>query len=402
MPLTPWAASLALLGLNAVTEDGPPTLQPDSVLLGVPGDPSTSFGVSWRARPETGAGWLEWRMAGRPETAKRVEAGFADVWEGRWRTRSFSAEVFGAAAGAQVEYRVAAGDRQTPWQKVRLASADPKPFRFIWLGDAQSIIKERCTPVFEAAHRAAPDAAFVLHAGDLIDTNTSYGEWAEWHYAARSFAAATPSLSTPGNHEYGRPGRFKGLSPYWRPAMVLPVNGPKGMEETAWWMDWQGLRIISLDSLKPTDEQVEWMKGLPNWDKVQWTIASTHYPIFPALTGQEMPGRTAKLQKAFEELGVNLVLTGHHHSYARSGLVLGRDFDAPQGVMYAVSVAGPKFYRQDKMPWMKVGLARTQTYQVIDVGPEALTYRAFTQDGAEVDSVTITRDQKLPGLRREP
>ena len=50
---------------------------------------------------------------------------------------------------------------------------------------------------------------------------------------------------TPGNHEYG-----KGviLSPQWRPQFNLPLNGPKGLEETCYFVNYSNLKVISLDA----------------------------------------------------------------------------------------------------------------------------------------------------------
>lgn len=401
MPLGLWSACLCLTGATALTEDGPPTLAPDSILLGAIENSPGQFGVTWRTSPLAEPGWLEQRQPGKESGATRTPAKTQTVGEGRWRATLHEAPL-NVPPGGAVEYRVGSGAFSTQWRRVSGPPRQNEPVRFIWLGDAQTRIKQSCTPVFQAAFKKAPDADFVLHAGDLIDDNLSSREWAEWNYASRFFGPVIPQLSTPGNHEYGRPGKFKGLAPYWRPAMVLPQNGPAGMEETAWVLDWGILRIISLDSLKPTDDQVSWLRSLPASPLAKWTIVSTHYPIFPALKGQEMPGRTMRLQEVFEELGVNMVLTGHHHSYARSAFVQGKDWDAQQGIVYAVSVAGSKFYRQDRMPWMARGVPRTQTYQIISVDQGALKYEAFSKDGELLDSLEIREENKLAPRQKAP
>ncbi len=60
-----------------------------------------------------------------------------------------------------------------------------------------------------------------------------------------------PSLPTPGNHEYRAIPEVDGenatrrLSVQWRPQFTLPENGPEGLEETVYYMDYQDARIIS-------------------------------------------------------------------------------------------------------------------------------------------------------------
>ena len=94
-----------------------------------------------------------------------------------------------------------------------------------------------------------PKAHFLLHAGDLVNRRNSDHEWGEWYYSGGWIYRMMPSIATPGNHEYGKDEADQYvLSNHWKPTFTLPENGPVGMQETVFYIDYQGTRIISLDS----------------------------------------------------------------------------------------------------------------------------------------------------------
>lgn len=66
-------------------------------------------------------------------------------------------------------YRVGDGVNWTEWQHFRTAKQESAPFSFIYFGDAQNDIRMHWSRVFRESFRLAPDAAFTLHAGDLIN-----------------------------------------------------------------------------------------------------------------------------------------------------------------------------------------------------------------------------------------
>src|SRR5262249_21666459 len=146
------------------------------------------------------------------------------------------------------------------WFQFRTASDRPEPFSFIYFGDAQNGIRSLWSRVVREAFSDAPRARFIIHAGDLVDSANSDAQWGEWFGAGGWINAMIPSLPTPGNHEYPLAhGEAKHLSRYWRPQFALPENGPPGLEETTYYLDYQGVRIISLNSSERQAEQVPWL-----------------------------------------------------------------------------------------------------------------------------------------------
>ena len=84
---------------------------------------------------------------------------------------------------------------------------------------------------------------------------------------------------------------------------------------------------------------------------------------------------------------MDLVLSGHDHTYARTGQVDTSDlknvpsgyqqaYDPVIGTVYVVSVSGPKMYGITKGNYAKRVAENTQLYQVIHIDDKNLEYKA--------------------------
>jgi 3',5'-cyclic AMP phosphodiesterase CpdA len=108
----------------------------------------------------------------------------------------------------------------------------------------------------------------------------------------------------------------------------------------------------------------------------KWSIVLMHAPPFATRPGRSNPAVVARWLPILEAHDVDLVLTGHDHSYAR-----GFHGD-PNGPVFASSVSGPKFYPATDADWVANGATRvawatgTATYQVITITGDQLSYRA--------------------------
>jgi PAS domain-containing protein len=329
-----------------------PTPMPERVVLTWDEDPATSQSVTWRTDTSVEKAVAEIAIAnanGRALQPLRFEAKTSyfksDLNEAHYHTLTFRK----LQPDTLYAYRVGDGANWTEYFHFRTASDRPRPFSFIYFGDAQNEVKTHWSRVFREAFRDAPRAAFILHAGDLINEDARDAEWGEWHGAPAWVNGTIPLIATPGNHEYYRANqgpaneriwttkngkdiavdielveesaaeggelfkvtaktldgkvahiefndddeitlvgegvealtgytaeellgtdyddpplndrrRDNGIpmvSDHWRPQFAFPLQSPpKGLEETVYYIDYQGTRIISLDSNKQQEAQV--------------------------------------------------------------------------------------------------------------------------------------------------
>ncbi len=297
-------------------------------------------------------------------------------------------------------YRVGHGEYWSAWAHFRTATNEESPLSFIYFGDAQNDIKSLWSRTIRGAYQQMPKADFLLHAGDLVNRRNRDHEWGEWYEAGGWIYQMMPSIATPGNHEYGKDQNDNYvLSKHWKPTFTLPENGPPGLEETTYYIDYQGTRIISLDSpafrrsSKDSAIIVDWLRDVLISNTQKWTILTMHYPIYSTKFGRDNVELRHAVQPLLEQHGVDLVLTGHDHTYGRgTNLPIGNGKKVSlDGPIYVVSVSGPKMYDLGLDAWMQRGASNTQLYQLIHIDQDLLRFEAFTVDNKLYDAFEISK-----------
>lgn len=379
-----------------------PTALPDRIVLTWQGDPARSQSVTWRTDASVERAVAQIALAeagpGFPAKAQTVEAVTTPLTTDLGPAHYHTARFENLKPRTKYVYRVGDGVNWSEWIQFRTAADRPEPFSFIYFGDAQNDIKAHWSRVIREAYSDAPKARFIIHAGDLINSANRDAEWGEWFQAGGWVNAMMPSIPSPGNHEYARePDDTRRLSRHWRPQFALPENGPKGLEETVYFIDYQGARIISLNSNERQAEQVEWLeKALAN-NPNRWTILTFHHPIFSSARGRDNPELRALWKPLFDKHRVDLVLQGHDHTYARSNLRTGMNVrEAESGTVYVVSVSGPKMYNLERSDWMQRAAEDTQLYQIISIDGNRLTYEARTATGDLYDAFELHKRRGRP------
>ena len=296
-------------------------------------------------------------------------------------------------------YRVGDGKNWSEWNQFQTADTEAKPFKFLYMGDAQNDIKSLCSRVFRAALLKACDARFILHAGDMVTTADNDDQWSELFETAGWAFRTIPSVPVIGNHEQPdlQPKELKGLSVYWRPQFAMPENGPEGLKGLTYFIRYQGALIVVLNGTRNLPEQAQWLdKVLSDNHGQAWTIVAIHQPFFS--TGKQRTGE--QYQQAFlsivDKHKVDLVLQGHDHTYARSHkLQGGQVVDAKaDGTVYCISVVGTKQYAVNpiNVPLMSHTGSQTQLFQVISVDGGRLDYQSWTASGELFDSFSLVKD----------
>ncbi|MBX3445064.1 MAG: metallophosphoesterase family protein [Planctomyces sp.] len=384
-----------------------PSLLPDRVILTWSDDPATTMSVTWRTSTEIEQGLAEIAPAAPdskfPERAARIRADRqrldADLGPAQYHSATFR----DLSPSTRYAYRVGDGVNWSEWNQFSTASADPQPFSFVYFGDAQNNIRSMWSRVVREAYRDAPKAAFMIHAGDLINRAESDAEWGEWFMASSHLHRMTPCVPTPGNHEYVALRKIAGipvssrLSHHWRALFTLPENGPAGLEETCYWFDFQGVRIVSLNSNVEFFRQAEWLNDVLSRNPQKWTILTFHHPVYSSVAGRDNPLLRATWQPVFDQHRVDLVLQGHDHTYSRSGMMTADNVPTGEGrrdengTVYVVSVSGPKMYDVQRRPFMHRAAEDTQLYQIIAIDGDELTYEARTAAGELYDRFLIRK-----------
>ncbi len=397
-----------------------PTAMPDRICLSLTAEPATSIAISWRTDASVLKPVVEFALAAdgpRFVEDKQTVAGTSQSLTTDLGTAKYhEATLVGLAAKTKYLYRVGDGVNWSEWSEFTTAATTAEPFSFVYFGDAQNDIKSHWSRVVRNAFRDAPRAAFFLHAGDLINRAESDAEWGQWFYAGGFIHRTLPAIAIPGNHEMARrvvdpnsDETFRELSHHWRPTFALPTNGPESLHETCFFIDYQGVRIVGLNSNEQQELQATWLEDVLA-DAKGWKIVTHHHPLHSASKGRDNPELRDLWQPIYDKHGVDLVLQGHDHTYARSDLMRypskpnngrvpvgesnvteGANLRVAGGTVYVVSVSGPKMYDLDPKPYMRSAAENTPLYQVLTVEGDRLRYKACTATGRLYDSFELRR-----------
>lgn len=391
----------------------PPRARPDRIVLSWTGDTASTQAVTWRTDVGVSGACAEILPAsdgpvtGSPARHPARSEDLAPA--GAPAARYHSVEFTGLKPDTLYLYRLGDGKSWSEWFQFRTARREAAPFTFLFFGDPQTDIRSQWSRVWRQGWLTAPQAAFAVLTGDLINQGNSDDEWGEWFEAVGWVGATRPLVLAAGSHEYagsataadGR--KNKSLSCHWRPQFSLPRNGPAGLAETCYWFDYQGTRFVVLNALEKREEQAAWLRTVLSGPRPRWTVLAFHDPIFSGGRNRDNPKYRALWKPVIDELQVDLVLSGHDHVYARSGLDgvptgYPAEREVVNGTVYVVAVSGPKMYELTAKSWAVRTAANTQSFQWITIDGDELRYTARTATGRPLDAFTL---RKRPGARNE-
>lgn len=402
----------AQLSDTGLSDEYIPTALPDRIILTVTEKPATSVTVNWRTMDNMKESMVEYLIADAHSkftiTINQLKA----------HSRAFNFEKINAVnhrvrindlkPDTQYMYRVGSADNWSEWMQFRTANdALKKPkLSFIYFGDAQQGIKPLWSRVIRKAYAAMPDAQLILHAGDLVNVANKDQDWGEWFAAGEFIHGSIPSVMTPGNHEYTHEDGKAHLSVYWKEQFLLPQNGPVDelLENSSYYTDIQGVRIISLNTQMieeaPSEpciaRQREWLEALLKSNPQKWTCVVMHHPVYSTKKGRDNKKVRTQLKPLFDKYGVDLVLQGHDHAYARGMNKIALTGGGPNdrsGTMYVVSVSGAKMYETEPQAWADIITGDLQLYHLIDIDDQVLSFKSYLATGELLDAFDLVKQK---------
>jgi acid phosphatase type 7 len=379
-------------------------LLPERVVLNVTPSPHDSQAVTWRTRQKGTAPAaqiillsnllnLETGISCFKADTSRVETG--DTGQAYHHSVVFD----DLSADTEYAFRVGDDPNWSEWCRFRTASDGPAPFTIVFFGDIQIQVHALGSQLFRTAAMAVPDAAFWLFAGDMVDNGPDDREWAEFFAAVSWMPRTFPLVPVPGNHEYPdpriTPPGDRQITPLWRPHFTLPDNGPPGLEETVYYFAYQGVLFIILNGNEQIETQAAWLEAVLSQNTPEWIIVCIHQPVYPISTRRHSTTFQEVFVPVFDRFGVDLVLQGHDHGYARTVALKNHRAvtEKETGTVYIISNSGPKFYKiSDRYdPIMARTGSHEMLFHTIQVKDNTLHFKAFDMMKQPVDEVVIPK-----------
>ena len=266
----------------------------------------------------------------------------------------FKANITELIPGTKYEYQIGKKDstKADDWSEVYSFTTEAnecKEFSFVAVGDTQSITWGGTTAAdkgmmfaqaaIKKAFEKLPNAAFMLHVGDMVDDGGNRNMWNHYFKALGDYCATIPHFAVPGNHDVWQVKSFFFNQHFNHPSnggnsaidldILNTVNNNiskaliNNCDEMVYSYDYGDVHFVVLlsgnyleDDAIIMNSQREWLeKDLETNKDAKWTIVSFHEPAY---SQEGVATSRREFSDIIEKYGVDLVIQGHAHFVTRT------------------------------------------------------------------------------------
>lgn len=365
--------------------------QPIRLLLTFGNDGEQSRNISWQCGSALQPSRVELVKENTTDTLK-IEAQSKLFKTSGGKMGYYWAKLKKLSFHSKYSYRVCTGAEASAWYHFSMPDHTTDRFSFVYFGDVQDSLNGKMKELFTNVRHQQPKTDFYLFGGDLIERPmNSY--WQEAFNSLDSITQTTPVVAAPGNHEY-----IKGLVNLIEDRFTYVFSylvDSRYKDNNVYAFDYKDATIITLDSNRDIwflYSQREWLKEKLQQSTKKWKIVVLHHPIYSVRGKYNNLAVRSMFNSLLTDCGVDLVLQGHEHGYAR--MINKADNGSLTTPVYLVSHCSPKDYRlyfNDK--YDRYG-TNNKFYQNISVSKDTLHIQAFTGDNKLYDDISVIKVNK--------
>ncbi len=304
------------------------------------------------------------------------------------------------------EYRIIDGDATSYWYDLKKILGDK--FKAIIFPDSQCGGNyDPWGGVAGSAFAKNPDAILFVNVGDLVDNGQDHKQWTDWLAHIQQFSPEFVFAPVMGNHEtYTREWTVREPVAYLN-YFATPETGDKNFPRRFYSFDVGAAHFAVLDSQwdelgkEIIDAQKNWLRQELNSTDKPWKIIFVHKDVLQ----YRINGRPERREgfsdvgeifmPEFDSIGVDVVFTGHLHTYRNRGRIKNFQRDENGSLYILTGVAGNVRYGG---LWIDHALDKviapqpeTDNYITLEVDKKNLTVKCFSPNGRPIDEVTLTK-----------
>ncbi len=231
----------------------------------------------------------------------------------------------------------------------------------------------------------------LVSGGDVVNNINSRDEWRSFFDAFNTHKDELKMIAANGNHLRNRSYSEKKI---FSKRVKIPDNGPAGMEKRFYSYDYGCVHFTVLDSNFMGNGRPDVVAHMRGWiehdlaeSKQPVSIIVMHHPMFVIKDTFNDYARAELMRRdyleVFDRYGVDFILCGHQHVYARSKAFNGNGKPDENGMIQLMGVSGTKVY-DDKLTG---GLTETYTNQPVAT--------VFETDGQTIWLTTINETGEI-------
>ncbi|WP_075618625.1 purple acid phosphatase family protein [Paenisporosarcina indica] len=379
-----------------------------------PGSDETQRTLNWYTGKTEHSGVVELtkqNAKGKVVSKTTFEATVADTSSGE---SSHKATITGLTEDSNYSYRI--GDGNGNWTKsYEFETQDTEEFNFLFFGDVQigasgnaKTDGDSWESTLSTTMERYPDTAFLVSAGDQVNTATNESQYDEWF--APEELTKYPISTTIGNHDNSAV-----FSEHFN------VPNATGLGDSVAGSDYYYVygdtlfMVLNTQSSDNAEHKLAMEQAIADNPNVKNKIVVLHKSIYSTAshaTDSDILNFRANLVPIFDELDIDVALMGHDHVYVRTFQMLG---DAPvekvtyddkgaavnpEGTLYLTgnSSTGSKFYNlKSESIYANYANVTSQlkepTYMNTEVDGDSMTFTTYNvSDNSVVDTYTIVKE----------
>ncbi|MGN1419637.1 MAG: phosphodiester glycosidase family protein [Acutalibacteraceae bacterium] len=316
-----------------------------------------------------------------------------------YAVRINSAVLTGLKADAEYVYRVGDGKIMSDI-KTFSTTRKGEAVNFFVIGDTQASDTTNTDKITENLASSGIDFSFGIQTGDAIDNGGNYDMWAKIaDIFSSDYLGNIDMIHVLGNHEYYGDLNGSNASAYF--------NLPGTENETAplcYSVQYGNVyvAVINYSSLSGYREAAKWLVEDANASTASWKILAMHQPPYFTNPSGTSESFTEIMAPAVDDAGIDIVFSGHDHSYARTEPMTGGEVDKENGAVYYIcGSTGEKSYEAINNPdhhyAMMVGKKYNAIYLTVQATDKTLdiTTREYTESGEDIIIDTYSASKEI-------
>lgn len=236
----------------------------------------------------------------------------------------------GLKPGTQYSYRVGDGEHWSEIMTFVTSDPDERDTNFFVIGDTQlsgspeADAEEIALMNAIAAQVNGQNPTFGIQTGDFVDNGGALYQWNEILDVFVSNYPDIPIVQVMGNHEYYGDVSGTAAETLWS----LP-------NELYYSVEYNNVYVAVINYAANLEEACAWLVEDAAKSDCAWKVLALHQPPYYTNPGGSSEAFNRYVPSAAEEAGIDVVFSGHDHSYARTEPMIGGEV-AENGIVYFI------------------------------------------------------------------
>ena len=275
--------------------------------------------------------------------------------------------------------------------KIKAEPLKDADFQMIVLTDSQCVDYNVFKRTADMAVRHFPSSSIATVIGDLVDNGEADYQWKAWRNAARKLLKDRIFLPVMGNHECYNHDWLNYIPTHYLKQFDFPDNDTD-FQGYFYSFDYFNVHFLivntqmyELEDLVPNlfEVQEKWLRN--DVTELPWKVVLMHKDIYDY--GQDKLDYVAeKFMDLFDELDVDLVLTGHLHTYRRR-----KRFKKHKPLYILCGLSGDQRYTEPERSVDAVSATPADNYMVLEANSQILRIRCYDIEGNLIDDANLNK-----------